>query len=563
MRICRRSNQAGYALLAVLLFTTVAFIVLAGVLEWCSSVSQNTQRHNLYFASLGSADSVLDKVSGRISEDYLANDQTYVDSHLDVYRSLVPTSADDPAFANFSFSDLNNNPGRASVDKLTSWSFGTPPTKYTGLWAYYSNYRIAATVVDTSQATRMPVTVQQELQLVSVPIFEFGVFYGLDLEICPSGTFTVSGRTHGNRMIYMQPTGNLTFRSHVTAAQKIVPDKSPEDPVVRTASPAVTFQGERDSGVNTVILPIGTNNTPDTLHGLVEIPPSSESLTSPMGKQRYYNKADLIIRVTDTNVVATSGAYNGFSTTVPWLQSRDVVETNAVFFNKRQYQNIRVTEIDIKKLNQQYSSLRSILGRDPRIIFIADQRTAAMYEQPSVRLVNGQTLPSVGLTVVTPNPIYIKGQYNVPKTYEGTTNTVASVPASIVADAVTILSENWNDNLSYYPLSFRRATSTTINACFITGIVPTGGGYYSGGLENAFRLLEDWNNRTLTLNGSIAVLFDSRIATAPWGASPDVYNPPIRNWNWDPYLQYETRLPPGTPAFSLVLRGKWSVIKTP
>src|SRR2546430_7421188 len=56
----------------------------------------------------------------------------------------------------------------------------------------------------------------------------------------------------------------------------------------------------------------------------------------------------------------------------------------------------------------------------------------------SVRLVNGSQLPSQGLTVVSENPMYIQGDYN----------TVAKVPAAMLADAITVLSNNWAPNNS-------------------------------------------------------------------------------------------------------------------
>src|SRR6185503_4657930 len=122
-----------------------------------------------------------------------------------------------------------------------------------------------------------------------------------------------------------------------------------------------------------------------------------------------------------------------------------------------------------------------------------------------VRLINGQTLPSVGLTVATFNPLYIKGHYNSPSG-TGTTNTSSTAPASLVADAFTVLSGNWNDAQSGGDLWDRPATSTTVNAGVIAGIVPSGGGNYSGGAHNFFRLLEDWTGDTLTFNGSMVAL---------------------------------------------------------
>ncbi len=93
------------------------------------------------------------------------------------------------------------------------------------------------------------------------------------------------------------------------------------------------------------------------------------------------------------------------------------------------------------------------------------------YYRRGIRLINGTTIPGIydsatqantrGFTVATENGIYVKGNYNatgvavVPAT--GNTpfdqylpfNTPVHIPASIVADAVTILSNGWNDAQSF------------------------------------------------------------------------------------------------------------------
>ena len=87
--------------------------------------------------------------------------------------------------------------------------------------------------------------------------------------------------------------------------------------------------------------------------------------------------------------------------------------------------------------------------------------------------------------------------------------------------------------------------------------------YYSGGLENFPRFLEDWQPsvppKTLTYNGSMVVLFPSRYATGFWG-SPNVYVPPTRRWAFDMNFLNQKKLPPCTPEVRKLLRGQWNVI---
>ena len=110
-------------------------------------------------------------------------------------------------------------------------------------------------------------------------------------------------------------------------------------------------------------------------------------------------------------------------------------------------------------------------------------------------------------------------------------------PCVIVSDAVTVLSNTWNDNQSSHSLSSRAATNTTINCSLVSGVVPTSGGNYSGGAENFIRLLEDWTDKRLTVVGSQIEMWPSKCATGTWGKA-NVYNEPSqRLWYPEPLIQ--------------------------
>jgi len=98
-----------------------------------------------------------------------------------------------------------------------------------------------------------------------------------------------------------------------------------------------------------------------------------------MGQQRYYNEADMVITVTDSGVTATSGLVNNFATTIPKAQVTNFVDTTVTFFNKRENDTIKTTQIDVSKLRQWNGTnkvLRPILPfADVRIVYVNDQRT--------------------------------------------------------------------------------------------------------------------------------------------------------------------------------------------
>ena len=379
---------------------------------------------------------------------------------------------------------------------------------------------------------------------------------------------TITGPVHCNTNIYLQPQATLTFQSDINSAGYIIPDKKPGDPTVRSGG-TVVYNAEHDNQVSTLNLPIATNNTPEAVRQVVEIPPPTESTSSPMGQSRYYNTADMVILVSDSGVSVTSGRnINNFATFVSSAQYSKFLRTDLTFFNKRENKTVKTTQIDVAALNQWDQTntvLRPVLpSGDIRTVYVDDQRSQTSTTESGVRLVNGQTLLPQGLTVATPNPLYVQGNYNAPAAVLGKLDTTGTKPAALIADAITVLSGNWNDANSALALGSRTARDTTVNAAFLAGIVPTVSGSYSGGVENFPRFLEDWSANTFTYNGSMVVMYQSLFATGLWrgtGASLGIYNPPVRNWAFDNNFRDPNKLPPGTPMMRTMVRSQWATIR--
>ena len=204
------------------------------------------------------------------------------------------------------------------------------------------------------------------------------------------------------------------------------------------------------------------------------------------------------------------------------------------------------------------SDLWTLYGREPNSIYVIDQRKVPAGTEQGVRVVKGSQLPNEGLTVATPAPIYVQGDFNT-KDSTGTSsgsNTAHTKPSSLVADAVTVLSNGWSDS-NNAKANYQNAASTTVNAAFLAGIVKTTSSSYSGGVENFPRFLENWSGDTLTYNGSMVVLFYSKVATGLWKNTGSYYSPPVRNWTFDVNFLDPRKMPPCTPAFRVLQRGDW------
>jgi hypothetical protein len=559
----RGGRRGGYALVLILTLVGVSLLVLGSAMLWSINEGRLIERNNQYFRSVAAAEAASEKVVTEIAVDYHLSGEPFVQSKLDTYRLRVPTAGEDNYWGNYQFEDGQGGIGQTFVKRNADWADVDLPKPFNGLRGLGTSYRVISNAREVNSPYAMTGAVKQDLQLSSIPIFQFGIFYALDLEIHPVTNWTLNGWTHSNADIYSQPEISLTFQKKVTAVGRIKPNKKSGDPLVR-GSGSITFQGKRQTGVNSLLLPAGLTNPPASLRALIEIPPVGEPIGSPLGQQRYYNKADLIVVISDTSIVVKTGATNGFLT-LPWFnpalttpQVSDFIQTNIFFYDKREQKTIAGVDIDINLLlawNLLNETLRPVLGGNLRILYIADLRTQTAGTQTGIRLIHGQTLLPEGLTIVTPNPLYVKGDYNIPVS--------TPVPASLAADSVTVLSENWDDLNGHlglnWPLGTRVAVNTTVNAAILTGVVPTGGGYYSGGVENLIRLLEDWTGKTLTYNGSLVAMFESVIAVGPWG-QPDTYLPPDRPWSHDINFDDFTRLPPGTPHVQVACRAAWETV---
>jgi hypothetical protein len=431
---------------------------------------------------------------------------------------------------------------------------------------------LSATYPDLTAAVR------QDFQLASIPIYQFAIYYSMDLEINPGTSMEVTGKVHGNANIYASPGNVLEFVDAVSAVGRIYHNRHPNDPNASSVFVPI-YDGLHQEKVSSLTLPIGTNNSPAAVQAILDPPPAGEAPASAMGKQRFYNKADLVVTTTATDLTVKFNE-NGNGTVFTQIPNTNLMtgtaytflSTNASFFDYRENKQVLSTEIDVGKFNAWMTNnsfaalLTGTRGRPLNSIYVDDQRPGSAGKLTAVRVTNGRTLPPNGLTIATARPLYIKGNFNAPDLTAGSTNTSDTLPASLVGDSVTILSANWDDAYtSSTSLNHRDAKyDTTINAALLAGIVQSAKigvtKYYSGGVENFPRFLEDWTGHTLTYNGSMVVMFPSRYATKFWISPGTYYNAPTRKWAFDVNFLNWNKLPPGTPQVQKLVRGQWRVV---
>ena len=240
----------------------------------------------------------------------------------------------------------------------------------------------------------------------------------------------------------------------------------------------------------------------------------------------------------------------------------------------------------------------------------------AFFFRRALKIINGGRgeLPangSQGLTIVAENPAYIEGNFNactnninqatgistanLANAYQpacvggvGFGNTPGSavaggdhVSAAVIADAVTLLSNAWNDIVSFdnpahignqpggldptaiaVPTLIRGAATTWYRAGIISGkglnfpraataaaASDASDWGADGGAHNFLRYIEDWGGDTLNYRGSIISFFINRQAVGTFKCCDTVYSPPGRGYNFDAEFLTPALLPPRTPMF--------------
>lgn len=164
--------------------------------------------------------------------------------------------------------------------------------------------------------------------------------------------------------------------------------------------------------------------------------------------------------------------------------------------------------------------------------------------------------PPGGFTVASENPVYVQGDYNA-STGAGFGDPHAA--AAIIADTVTVLSNNWSDSTSLKNpnnLGGRAGNSSWYRMAVAAGKTlafpqPSWGGQdmgTDGGMHNFLRYLESWGG-TLNYEGSLVSLYSSQYATGVFKCCTTVYSPPTRAYQFDQLFLQPQNLPPGTPMF--------------
>ncbi|MGA2246887.1 MAG: hypothetical protein ABSH48_17985 [Verrucomicrobiota bacterium] len=306
-----RHGHRGYSLLITMVFLAVVLMVFASMMYWVSSGARVSQQNNQYTMSEAAAEAAAERALAQMMRDYLS--QTLTNASYYASLQFGQTNCDgSPWPIQYVFSDINGNAGQISVLPGVVQSVLQPlGSEYANLQGYPWYWTNIATATPIGQPYAVSVTVTQILNFSSVPIFQYAIFYNLNLEIDPGAGMFVNGPVWSNAGLW-GGTANLTFDSTVSAVGSAVTTST--DPFATgksdaNAPPHFNMAGQPTSGNTPLTMPIAgaTNNNPTNVESILNIPPASFAMGTANayttnGLEYMANKADLIISNSATGV---------------------------------------------------------------------------------------------------------------------------------------------------------------------------------------------------------------------------------------------------------------------
>lgn len=534
----RLHSESGVVLIASLILLLMLAII--GISSIMTSNTDMTLAENEYRATgaFYAAESGLEKAAANIQRSFETTGE-----------APDPLPCDTVTEYNYTYAYDIVDEGAAETTQLTSGA-------YKGLYGSVKTYSINA--VGQDNANSAGVELEMQMSDALIPVFQFAVFFEYDLEIAPGPDMTLGGRVHTNSDMYIQAGSDLYIDSYLTAAgyinhgRKAGSGQSTSNNDVWIMDEDGTYQNMQNSDLTFLdssdpdwvdeSIDRWGGMVEDASHGITELymPVVTDGPATNLIDRASSDNADSYESLADLKIIDGVAYYNSGGSWVDVtanLTSSGIMTTTS-FYDAREGQTVNSIDIDIDMLNS------SAFFPSGGVLYSSTSDTYSNVE--ALRLVNGSELASA-LTVATDNPLYTVGDYN----------TVDKKPASLITDALTILSNNWDDSKSAMSVYSRTATQTQVNASYMTGNTETGstGHTYSGGFENLPRFLENWSGVTFTWRGSAVDLWYSRQSDGAWSGS--YYKPPTRDWAYDPDLLDPDNLPPGTPMVNVVQRMNW------
>jgi PilX N-terminal len=216
----RSRRQDGIALVTALIIMLLISAIIVG-LSWMIMTDQrlggnSKDRENAFYA----AEAGMEKLTSDLGNSFATQGALTAATiaQIESQPPVIPGAT----FQNALGSTYQVTCGGAPCPNPPPSSFATvlPPSPYAGMQALITPFTLTVAAQELGGAE---VKIQRQVQLVGIPVFQFGVFSQTDLAMFPGPQFNFGGRVHTNGNLWLAANaGPQILSNKVTAAGQVI-----------------------------------------------------------------------------------------------------------------------------------------------------------------------------------------------------------------------------------------------------------------------------------------------------------------------------------------------------
>ncbi|MBX3750400.1 MAG: hypothetical protein KF897_09950 [Opitutaceae bacterium] len=219
-------SERGSALLTVVLLTAVMAILTASMLSYTLTERRGNERNRLILRAKNTAENIslyaAEQISAKLYRTRSSSPMAFMTGSNQVH--LPPASVLDSAFT----SATNGMEVRAGLVSATGLTFINPATNPGNANAGLQVNTCSVPIISKATATHpalgnIVAYTRNDLAVDLVPLFQFAIFYNMDLEFSPGADMVIAGPVHtnGNLIARCQTgfTNTVQFTDRVSASQ--------------------------------------------------------------------------------------------------------------------------------------------------------------------------------------------------------------------------------------------------------------------------------------------------------------------------------------------------------
>jgi len=222
-------SRRGSVLLLAMGFLLVMTLLIASLLSWASTETVMVSRRAAQVESQYGAEAAVRREMAQVRklyfEGYSSNSyytgsmaaptDTQIAALSSSYGPTTVTALSNYAFSNVSIAFTSGSAGNRYVTNAIANGDETL-SAFAGLTSQRATILCQAKATASNRRYSIPMGVQQQFNIDYIPVFQYAVFYNMDMEIFNGPTMTINGKVHANGTLYYAPAATLAVQAAVT-----------------------------------------------------------------------------------------------------------------------------------------------------------------------------------------------------------------------------------------------------------------------------------------------------------------------------------------------------------